>query len=63
MSINGINKTSTDGQLAQLVRASGLHPECREFDPLTAHLKRLGFLPSLFLFNDVFCLKQPDPMI
>ena len=24
------------GQLAQLVRASGLHPECREFDPLTA---------------------------
>ena len=38
MSINGINKTSTDGQLAQLVRASGLHPECREFDPLTAHI-------------------------
>ena len=26
------------GQLAQLVRASGLHPECREFDPLTAHI-------------------------
>ena len=26
-----------NGRLAQLVRASGLHPECREFDPLTVH--------------------------
>ena len=35
-----------NGRLAQLVRASGLHPECREFDPLTvqADLKRGPFL-------------------
>ena len=31
------------GRLAQLVRASGLHPECRRFDPVSAH--------NLFLAN------------
>ena len=41
-----ILNTSTDGRLAQLVRASGLHPECREFDPLTVHKKERKFLYS-----------------
>ena len=31
------NETLRYGRLAQLVRASGLHPGCREFDPLTVH--------------------------
>lgn len=44
-----------NGRLAQLVRASGLHPECREFDPLTVQLKSLSKkLERLFLCEKLF---------
>ena len=39
------------GRLAQLVRASGLHPECREFDPLTVQEKGLQRNEVLFCFK------------
>ena len=39
------------GRLAQLVRASGLHPECREFDPLTVQDKGLHCAEVLFYFK------------
>ena len=42
------------GRLAQLVRASGLHPECREFDPLTVHKWPFVFLQRAFLLLDIF---------
>lgn len=44
-----------NGRLAQLVRASGLHPECREFDPLTVQLESLSKkLERLFLCVFIF---------
>ena len=43
------NILNINGRLAQLVRASGLHPECREFDPLTAHKTSGFYLKSFFL--------------
>ena len=42
----------TYGRLAQLVRASGLHPECRGFDPLIVQKGRAALLQRMRRF---FC--------
>ena len=44
------NILNINGRLAQLVRASGLHPECREFDPLTVQKKNPKYLQYLGFF-------------
>lgn len=38
--------------LAQLIRASGLHPECREFESLGEHIWPARFLYWLLLISE-----------
>ena len=37
---NSVTMGVCDGRLAQLVRASGLHPEGRRFEPVIAHWRK-----------------------